>query len=277
MRISILACLLLLTVDCRAAAPELYGELNRLRAGEGRCGTTRLPALSPQAALESAARSLARGDTLERAITAAGYRATRTSFFSFSGDSIDARAEQLLATRADCRALMDAAMTDVGIFVDARELRVVLAAPFAPAVRMSEDAAGHRVLELINEARASSRVCGTRKFNAARPLRWNDKLADASRTHAEDMARGNYFSHTGRDGSTPAQRVERSGYRYRSMGENIAAGQMAPEAAVAGWIKSPPHCANLMNGVFTEMGAAYAVNPKSEMGVYWAQEFGAPR
>jgi len=46
---------------------------------------------------------------------------------------------------------------------------------------------------------------------------------------------------------------------------------------VAGWIKSPPHCANLMNGAFTEMGVAYAVNAKSEMGVYWAQEFGTPR
>ena len=27
---------------------------------------------------------------------------------------------------------------------------------------------------------------------------------------------------------------------------------MRPEDAVAGWIKSPPHCANLMNGAFTE-------------------------
>src|SRR4051812_30466581 len=160
MRILFLFCLMLLTVDCRAAAPELYGELNRLRAGEGHCGTTRLPRLTPQAALESAARALARGDTLEHGVTATGYRATQTSFFSFSGDGVDVRAEQLLATRADCRALMDPAMTDVGIYVDARELRVVLAAPFSPAVRMSEETAGQRVLELINEARASPRACG---------------------------------------------------------------------------------------------------------------------
>ena len=32
-----------------------------------------------------------------------------------------------------------------------------------------------------------------------------------------------------------------------------------------------------MNGAFTEMGVAFAINPNSEMGVYWAQEFGAPR
>jgi len=29
--------------------------------------------------------------------------------------------------------------------------------------------------------------------------------------------------------------------------------------------------------MFTEMGSAYAVDPRSEMGVYWAQAFGRPR
>ena len=85
------------------------------------------------------------------------------------------------------------------------------------------------------------------------------------------------LSHDGRDGSTPAQRVTRAGYRYRTTGENIAAGQMDPEEAVAGWIKSPPHCENLMNPVYTEMGVAYAINRASDMGVYWAQTFGTPR
>ena len=36
------------------------------------------------------------------------------------------------------------------------------------------------------------------------------------------MAHHNFFSHSGRDGSDPAQRVERAGYRYRATGENIA-------------------------------------------------------
>jgi uncharacterized protein YkwD len=138
-------------------------------------------------------------------------------------------------------------------------------------------AAGQRVLDLVNQARATPRYCGNRAFNAARPVRWNDSLAKASRLHAEDMARYNYFSHRGRDGSDPAQRVERAGYNYRATGENIAAGQPKPEDAVAGWIKSPPHCTNLMNPAFTEMGIAFAVDPRSELGVYWSQAFGTPR
>jgi uncharacterized protein YkwD len=32
-----------------------------------------------------------------------------------------------------------------------------------------------------------------------------------------------------------------------------------------------------MNSAFTEMGVAFAINPNSKMGVYWAQAFGRPR
>jgi uncharacterized protein YkwD len=173
--------------------------------------------------------------------------------------------------------LQDAAMTEVGIYVDARQVWIVLAAPFAPSVEMSGQAAGQRVLELVNQVRAAPRDCGSRAFKAAQPVRWNESLAEASRLHAEDMARHNYLSHSGRDGSDPAQRVERAGYNYRSTGENVAAGQMKPEDVVAGWVRSPAHCANLMNPAFTEMGVAFAVDRGSEMGVYWAQEFGTPR
>ena len=46
---------------------------------------------------------------------------------------------------------------------------------------------------------------------------------------------------------------------------------------MAGWLKSPGHCASLMNPAFTEMGAGVAIDHGSAMGVYWTQEFGAPR
>jgi uncharacterized protein YkwD len=278
MRRRILSCLLLLAVSFDAAAGDLYTALNRLRAGVGNCAVAeKLPPLQPQAALERVARDLARGDNLQRSLNAAGYRATRSTALSIKGDGVGAHAAGMLAKQSSCERLQDAAMTEVGIYLDARQVWIVMAAPFAPSVGMSGQAAGQRVLDLVNQARAAPRSCGNRKFNAARPVRWNDTLAEASRLHAEDMARYNYFSHSGRDGSNPAQRVERAGYRYRSTGENIAAGPMKPEDAVAGWIKSPGHCANLMNPAFTEMGAAFAVDRRSEMGVYWSQAFGTPR
>ena len=278
MRPGILSALFLLAVGFDAAASDLYTAINRLRAGAGDCAVAeKLPPLKPQAALERVARDLSRGDQLQPSLKAAGYRATRSSALNIRGDRAGAQAAGILAKQGNCRQLQDAAMTEIGIYLDARQVWIVMAAPFAPSVAVSEEAAGQRVLDLVNQARATPRYCGNRAFNAARPVRWNDSLAEASRLHAEEMARYNYFSHSGRDGSAPAQRVERAGYRYRSTGENIAAGQMKAEDAVAGWIKSPSHCANLMDPVFTEMGAAFAVNARSEMGVYWTQAFGTPR
>ena len=85
------------------------------------------------------------------------------------------------------------------------------------------------------------------------------------------------LSHAGQDGSAPGDRAERAGYEWRTVGENIAAGQQTAEQVVAEWLESPRHCANLMDPDFTEMGVGYAFGPKSPKGVYWAQVFGAPR
>ena len=279
MRLRILSCLLSLAAGFDAAASDIYSTINRLRAGGGQCAVVKnLAALKPQAALERVAGNLARGNDLEQSLEAAGYRATRANALSITGDKADARAEELLARQSSyCRPLQDAAMTEVGVYLGARQVWIVTAAPFALSAGMSAQAAGERVLELVNQARATPRHCGDKAFKAAPPLRWNDTLAAASRLHAEDMARHNYFGHRGFDGSDPAQRVGRAGYRYRVTGENIAGGPMRPEDVVAGWINSPEHCANLMNPAFTEMGVAFAVDADSALRIYWTQAFGAPR
>ena len=276
--LKILSALLLVTAGFDAAAADLYATINRLRAGGGNCPVAKqLPPLKPQAALERVAGDLARGAKLEQSLKQTGYRATRSNALWFEGDAVGEQVAGMLAKQSYCQQLQDAAISEVGIYQDARQVWIVMAAPFAPLVGVSERAAGQRLLDLVNQARATPRTCGDTRFKAAPPVRWNDVLAETSRLHSEDMVRYNYFSHSGHDGSDPAQRVERAGYRYRSTGENIAAGQMKPEDAMAAWIKSPEHCANLMNPAFTEMGAAFAIDPRSEMGVYWTQTFGLPR
>jgi uncharacterized protein YkwD len=279
MRLRILSGLLLLSVCFdAAAATDLYSTINRLRAGGSNCAVAKhLHPLRPQAALEQVARDLARGDELQHSLKAVGYRATRSSALWFQGVGVSEQVAGMLAKPSYCKQLQDAGVTEVGVYLDARQVWIVMAAPFAPSVGLSENAAGQRVLDLVNQARATPRNCGNQAFNAARPLRWNNALAEASRLHAEEMAHYNYFSHSGRDGSDPAQRVERAGYNYRATGENIAGGKMKPEDAVKAWIDSPEHCSNLMNPAFTEMGVAFAVDPGSDMGVYWAQAFGSRR
>ncbi|HSC82217.1 MAG TPA: CAP domain-containing protein, partial [Pseudomonas sp.] len=79
-----------------------------------------------------------------------------------------------------------------------------------------------------------------------------------------------------RDGRTPGDRAELAGYGGQRIGENIAAGLDSAAKVVDGWLASPGHCANLMNPQFSELGAAYAVDPKSDAGIYWTALFGAP-
>lgn len=271
--------LLLIAFLPEAAAAGFYDTLNDLRAGRRSCpAASRMPDFVPRAELERVARNLAHGGELKASMKQAGYRALHAHAIHLEGGRVEAQAAALIAKEGYCRRLQDPAMREAGFYLQQDKLWIVLAAPFEPSPGITGPAAGKRVLELVNQARARPRNCGNQAFAAAPPVRWNDTLAEASRRHAADMAQHNYFSHSGRDRSTPAQRVARAGYKYRATGENIAGGaKMTPDIAVAGWIKSPGHCANLMNPAFTEMGAAYATSADSDMGVYWAQAFGTPR
>jgi uncharacterized protein YkwD len=284
-------CLLLFAVSFDAAAGSLYAAINRVRAGDGQCAVPRnLPPLQPQSALERVARDLAHGEPLQQSLQDAGYRAALSSVVSIRGEGVGAQPEAELRGQSVCRQLQDGAMAEVGIYVDERQFWIVMAAPgtqrvnlsrqpppVAPRAAVPAQSAGLRILELINEARATPRTCGNQRFNAAPPLRWNEMLAESSLRHSEDMARYDFFDHINpRDGTHSWDRVERAGYRYSTTGENIAGGQQSPEEAVAGWIKSAGHCANLMNPEYVDMGAAVAVNRSSSLGLYWTQEFGAP-
>jgi uncharacterized protein YkwD len=91
------------------------------------------------------------------------------------------------------------------------------------------------------------------------------------------MANKKFFDHRGSDGSTVGPRAARVGYKWRTVGENIAVGVETPEDVVQGWLDSPGHCANIMAPGFTEMGIAFVVDRKSEAGIYWTQVFAAPR
>lgn len=143
---------------------------------------------------------------------------------------------------------------------------------FEPA---TQSATERRVLTLINQARATARVCGSTSYAKAPALAAENRLDLAAQGHSRDMATNNYFSHTGRDGSMPWDRVTRQGYAWSSVGENIAAGYSTPEAVVQGWLSSPGHCANIMNPRYTQTGIGLATGGSYRY--YWTQVFARPR
>ena len=87
--------------------------------------------------------------------------------------------------------------------------------------------------------------------------------------HSMDMAKHDMLSHTGSDGSGVGERVEKIGYKWQSVGENISAGRETSVQVVLGWLESPAHCANMMNPDFTEIGAACFRNKSSKYRTYW--------
>jgi uncharacterized protein YkwD len=259
-----------------ASHPTLLRALNTLR--QQGCDKSTPPAspLRENAALSRAAALLARGDKLDAALKASGYRLIRATQITVQG-AAGAAALTPRSLGKTCRSAMADEFQEAGFHQSSSQTWVVLAAPFSPPDTAQADEVEERVLALVNAARARPQRCGNQAFAPAAPLRLNPTLQNVASSHAAEMARYSYFSHTGRDGSTVDGRATLAGYPWRQIGENIAAGQMTADAVVRGWINSPGHCANIMSPAYSEMGAAFVVNQQSSMGIYWAQVFGAAR
>jgi uncharacterized protein YkwD len=114
-------------------------------------------------------------------------------------------------------------------------------------------------------------------------LRLNPALQAAALGHANAMARQDFFSHKGRNGSTMQDRIEAEGYRWRALAENIAAGQKTGADVVATWMASDGHRANILNCTFRETGLAVVYQADDQpikgktypMYYYWVQTFGS--
>jgi uncharacterized protein YkwD len=135
------------------------------------------------------------------------------------------------------------------------------------------------VLARVNQRRAAGADCGTRgSFAPAGALSWNGRLTQAALAHSNDMVAHNFFSHTGSNGSTLANRADAAGYAWSGLGENIAAGPMTVNGVVDGWMDSDGHCANIMNASFREIGVAcVAGTPSTTYRSYWTMDLGRPR
>lgn len=141
--------------------------------------------------------------------------------------------------------------------------------------RASAGAVQSRVLQLVNEARRHGQRCGGESLAPAAPLTVSKQLDRAAERHARDMARRNYFDHRAPDGTEPRDRVRSTGYRWQLTGENIAFGPESAEEVVAGWLASPGHCANIMDGRFREIGIGVAEG-RQRGHIYWVQTFASP-
>jgi uncharacterized protein YkwD len=131
------------------------------------------------------------------------------------------------------------------------------------------DAEEQGFLAILNDYRAS---------NGLAPLMGCTSLHRAAQGHSEDMRDLNYFSHTGKNGSSFSERACDACYDnacpvQTAMGENIAAGNSTADSTFTQWKNSPGHNANMLGGSYTVIGIGRATGGGT-YGVYWTTVFG---
>lgn len=107
----------------------------------------------------------------------------------------------------------------------------------------------------------------------------SSELQAMAEVKAKDILAQQYFEHTSPDGRTMVDLAKDAGYSYTLLGENLALGNFANNAAlVRGWMNSPGHRANILQTKFTEIGIAVVTGTYRGREVWvGVQEFGRPR
>ncbi|MGW3041321.1 CAP domain-containing protein [Kitasatospora sp. NPDC001159] len=121
-----------------------------------------------------------------------------------------------------------------------------------------------QVVDLVNAERAKA---------GCDPVTAEPRLASAAQSHSDDMADRNYFDHASPEGYHADHRIEATGYRWSTWGENIARGQKDPAAVMDAWMNSPGHRANILNCAFKQLGVGVRTGSG---GPWWTQVFATP-
>ncbi len=129
------------------------------------------------------------------------------------------------------------------------------------------------VFDLVNQEREAA---------GRAPLEWCDGLHELAKAHSNDMCDRGFFSHVNPDGEDPTDRG-RAGHAgsytfdpvvpnpYYGVAENIAMGYSTPQQVMEGWMNSPGHRANILNGGYTHIGVGVC----DGCGKHWTQCFGS--
>ena len=104
------------------------------------------------------------------------------------------------------------------------------------------------IINLTNKARA---------LNGLSHLNENPLLNTIAEKRAEDMFEKQYFDHVSPFGEKASDIAQRVGYRYKTIGENIASGRFVTnQKVIDGWMQSPGHRKNILSTDVEDLGAA---------------------
>lgn len=123
-----------------------------------------------------------------------------------------------------------------------------------------------------------ARTNAERSARGLSTLRENSFLDRAAERKLEDMFQQQYFEHVSPQGVGPGALVDKVGYDYVVVAENLALGSFKDSAAVvAAWMASSGHRANILDDRMSEIGVAAGKGTfKGERVWIIVQEFGKP-
>jgi hypothetical protein len=117
------------------------------------------------------------------------------------------------------------------------------------------------LVHAINQARVD---------NGLLPLKVDETLDSAAQGYADELADSGRFDHYGADGSSPASRATKAGYKGL-VAENLAIGYSEATAVVEGWLKSEGHRRNLLNPNYRFLGVGEAEHRRGKV---WVLDLG---
>ncbi len=122
-----------------------------------------------------------------------------------------------------------------------------------------------RALESLNTLRARSRLA---------PLSRNAQLTSAAAAHSRDMSFQGRAWAFGSDGSSPIERVARTGYRGEYLGKTVSETFESELETINGWMASPDTRAVLLDPRAREAGFAWHQDADGKL--WWTLIVAAP-
>lgn len=121
-----------------------------------------------------------------------------------------------------------------------------------------------RVLDSVNALRQASGL---------QVVELSSELNAAAATHSQDMSVQNRPWHFGSDGSSPIDRVARTGYAGQMLGENISETYESDVETVAAWMEDAATRSVILNPDARYMGIAWFQEKNGK--IWWTQVFGS--
>lgn len=158
-------------------------------------------------------------------------------------------------------------------------IAVTILCLFASMTQAGEKAATSSPTQFIGaltaeEAEILKLTNGKRKKRGLIPLKVNRQLICLARKQSVNMAHNQQLSHS-INGRNLADRIEKSGYPYRHVGENVARSKRPPPQVVRLWMKSQGHRVNILNPHFREIGIGIATAKNGDK--YFTQVYGTQK